>query len=259
MYFETHGLTAPDAPTLVLSSGLGGSAQFWQPQLPALINNYRVIVYDQIGTGRSPANLPSHYSIAHMADELLTLLDRLDVSQCHLIGHALGGLVGLQLAIRRPDMLSSLLLVNAWSSPNPHTLRCFNIRKAILASGKKDIYLQMQSLLLYPPDWIAANHAELSKEEAHHVANFPNQDNLLARIHALSTFDIEAQLGDIATPTMAIANKDDLLVPWQRSQPFANKMPNAELVTMEYGGHASSVTATESFNNILLSHLQTFA
>ena len=53
------------------------------------------------------------------------------------------------------------------------------------------------------------------------------------------------------TPTLALANKDDTLVPWQRSQMLAEAMPNAELSVMEYGGHASSITNTIAFNELL--------
>ncbi|MGK0526680.1 MAG: aminoacrylate hydrolase, partial [Alteromonadales bacterium] len=149
----------------------------------------------------------------------------------------------------------SLVLVNAWSSPNPHTLRCFNIRKALLAAGRKDMYLQLQALLLFPPDWIAANAAQLAEEEAHLLNHFPNEENLLARIGALSTFNIDESLHAITTPTLALANKDDTLVPWQRSQMLAEAMPNAELSVMEYGGHASSITNTIAFNELLRSYL----
>jgi len=133
MYFEVLGVDSPDAQTIVLSSGLGGSANFWQAQLKVLTEHYRVVVYDHLGTGRSPAQLPCDYRIQHMANELLALLDQLDITQCHLMGHALGGLVALEIALQRPEILHSIILINAWSSPNPHTLRCFNIRKSILA------------------------------------------------------------------------------------------------------------------------------
>ena len=190
-----------------------------------------------------------------MADELAALLKKLEVQACHFVGHALGGLVGLELALSKPKLLQSLVLVNAWSSANPHTLRCFNIRKALLAAGRKDMYLQLQALLLFPPDWIAANAAHLAEEEAHLLNHFPNEENLLARIGALSTFNIDESLHAITTPTLALANKDDTLVPWQRSQMLAEAMPNAELSVMEYGGHASSITNTIAFNELLRSYL----
>lgn len=256
MHYEIHGLTSPNAPTIVLSSGLGGAAKFWQPQLADFTQDYRVITYDQYGTNKSVGKLPANYSISDMADELAALLKKLEVQACHFVGHALGGLVGLQLSLSKPDLLQSLVLVNAWSSPNPHTLRCFDIRKALLAANRKDMYLQLQALLLYPPDWIAANARHLEEEEAHLLNHFPNVDNLLARIAALSAFDIDGELPEIKTPTLAVANKDDTLVPWQRSQTLADAMPNAALSVMEYGGHASSITVPSAFNKLVLEYLQ---
>ena len=259
LHYEIHGLTSPDAPTVVFSSGLGGAAKFWQPQLADFTQHYRVITYDQLGTNKSEADLCSEYSILHMADELDVLLKKLEVQQCHFVGHALGGLVGLQLALTQPDLLKSMVLVNAWSSPNPHTLRCFDIRKALLAADRKDIYLQLQALLLFPPDWIAQNAEHLEEEEAQLLNHFPNVNNLLARIGALSTFDIDDKLKGITTPTFALANKDDTLVPWQRSQMLVDRMPNAELSVMEYGGHASSITVPDAFNKLVLEYLQRVA
>ena len=259
LHYEIHGLTSPDAPTVVFSSGLGGAAKFWQPQLADFTQDYRVITYDQLGTNKSVGDLPSNYSISDMANELAALLKKLEVQQCHFVGHALGGLVGLDLGLTQPNLLQSLVLVNAWSSPNPHTQRCFDIRKALLAADRKDMYLQLQALLLFPPDWIAANAQHLDDEEAHLLNHFPNVDNLLARIGALSAFDIDNKLASISIPTLALTNKDDTLVPWQRSKILADAMPNAELSVMEYGGHASSITVPEVFNKLVLEYLKRIA
>ncbi|HEX8595736.1 MAG TPA: pyrimidine utilization protein D [Pseudomonas sp.] len=255
MHYEILGCQAADAPTLVLSSGLGGSARFWTPQLPALSEHYRVVVYDQAGTGRSPASLPEDYSIARMADELAQMLDELDIQHCHFIGHALGGLVGLELALQRPRLLQSMVLINAWSSPNPHSERCFAIRKNLLRDTGPAAYVQAQALFLYPADWIAAHTEQLAEDEAHALANFPDTDNLLRRIAALQAFDIEDRLEQIDTPTLLIANRDDMLVPWQRSQHLAQTLTNARLALLDYGGHASSVSDVEPFNRVLLDYL----
>jgi aminoacrylate hydrolase len=258
MYFEEHGLSGEDTPTLVMSSGLGGSARYWQPQLSALTKDYRVIVYDHLGTGRSSSPLPANYSITHMADELLALLDKLAIKQCHIIGHALGGLVALQIAAQQPQRLLSMVLVNAWGRPNPHSLRCFNIRKAILANCDKNIYLQTQALILYPPDWIVDNIDSLEKEEQHMLENFPNIPNLLARINALCAFNLEQILPSIKVPSLIVANKDDALVPWRCSQQLANQLPHATLELLNYGGHASSVTTPSLFNTLLIEHLSAY-
>jgi len=255
MHYEILGCQAADAPTLVLSSGLGGSARFWAPQLPVLTEQYRVVVYDQAGTGRSPASLAEDYSIASMAGELLEMLDELDIQRCHFIGHALGGLVGLELALQRPQLLQSMVLINAWSSPNPHSERCFAIRKNLLRDTGPAAYVQAQALFLYPADWIAAHSAQLAEDEAHALAHFPETDNLLRRIAALQAFDIEDRLHQIKTPTLLIANRDDMLVPWQRSQHLADKLGGARLALLDYGGHASSVSDVEPFNRELVNYL----
>jgi aminoacrylate hydrolase len=255
MYHEILGRQDANAPTLVLSSGLGGSARFWGPQLPVLIEHYRVVVYDQSGSGRSPATLADDYSIAHMARELLALLDSLDVQRCHFIGHALGGLVGLELALQRPQLLQSQVLINAWSSPNPHSARCFAVRKNLLRDSGPAAYVQAQALFLYPADWIAANSAQLAEDDAHALAHFPEPANLLKRIAALQAFDIEGQLSSIQTSTLLIANRDDMLVPWQRSRHLADTLPLGELALLEYGGHASSVSDPATFNSVLLDYL----
>ncbi|MGI4837680.1 MAG: pyrimidine utilization protein D [Janthinobacterium lividum] len=255
MYHEILGRQDTAAPTLVLSSGLGGSARFWGPQLPVLTDHYRVVVYDQAGSGRSPATLADDYSIADMARELLTLLDGIEVQRCHFIGHALGGLVGLQLALQRPQLLQSQVLINAWSSPNPHSARCFAVRKNLLRDSGPAAYVQAQALFLYPADWIAANSAQLAEDDAHALAHFPEPQNLLKRIAALQGFDVEAHLSAIQTPTLLIANRDDMLVPWQRSQHLADALPNGELALLEYGGHASSVSDPATFNRVLLDYL----
>ncbi len=255
MHYEVHGRLDADAPTLVLSSGLGGAGAFWTPQLPVLTQDYRVLVYDQLGTNKSQAHLPDGYSIESMAVELLELLDSLKIRQCHFIGHALGGLVGLQLALLRPQLLQSQVLINAWSSPNPHSARCFAVRQNLLHDSGPAAYVQAQSLFLYPPDWIAANSEKLARDDAHALAHFPPTANLLRRIKALLAFDIEAELATIQTPTLLIANRDDMLVPWNRSQHMANVLPDARLELLEYGGHASSVSDSEPFNRVLLDYL----
>ncbi|WP_426139920.1 pyrimidine utilization protein D [Pseudomonas sp. DWP3-1-2] len=255
MHYEILGCQAPDTPTLVLSSGLGGSARFWAPQLPALAEHYRVVVYDQAGTGRSPARLAEGYTIANMAGELLEMLDELGIQQCHFMGHALGGLVGLELALQRPNLLQSMVLINAWSSPNPHSDRCFAVRKNLLRDSGPAAYVQAQALFLYPADWIAAHSAQLAEDEAHALAHFPETDNLLRRIAALQAFNVEDRLEQIKTPTLLIANRDDMLVPWQRSQHLADKLYSAQLALLDYGGHASSVSDVEPFNRVVLDYL----
>jgi aminoacrylate hydrolase len=251
MHIEFHGRQDANAPTLVFSSGLGGAAHFWTPQLKELGRDYRIILYDQLGTGRSPALLPENHNIGDMAFGLRALLAAHDVGKYHFVGHALGGLIGLELGLQQAPGLSTLTLMNAWAEASPHTERCFSVRKKLLAGVGPAAYVEAQALFLYPPTWIAEHSERLRAEDSQQVLDFPQVDNLLRRITALLSFSPGERLHTIKLPTLLIANRDDMLVPWTSSQLLAQALPNAHLKVFSYGGHASSVTCAETINKTL--------
>ncbi len=255
LHYEVHG-PSDAAATVLLSSGLGGSAGFWQPQLGALIAaGYRVIAYDQRGTGRSPAALPEAYAIADMARDVIEILDATNTARCHFAGHALGGLVGLQLALDAPSRIASLALVNAWSKPNPHSARCFDARLALLGACGPRAYVEAQPIFLYPAAWAAENAQRVADEVDHAFAHFPGEANMRARISALRAFDVDARLADISAPTLVAAARDDVLVPWTCSQRLADGLRDVTLDFVPHGGHAHCVTEAEDFNRSLLDFL----
>lgn len=259
MYLEVVGQLDAQQ-TLVLSSGLGGSAHFWQPQLAALTPHYRVVLYDQLGTGRSPAELPAGYGIADMTSELFTALDDAGIDDFHLIGHALGGHIGLTMALQQPQRLHSLVIINGWHQLSPHTQRCFSVRRQLLDRIGPAAYVEAQALFLYPPTWIHQHADVLAEEDQRLLAHFPPPDNLRRRLEAVQGFAMsDTDLAQIEAPTLLIANRDDVLVPWTCSQQLEQRLPRARLELMEEGGHASSVTQAERTNALLIEHLTRFS
>ena len=152
--FDVHE-DPSDAATVLLSSGLGGAAGYWTPQIDALRQRYRIVAYDQAGTGRTGGTLAADHSIAAMADEAAGVLDASGTAAAHFVGHALGGLVGLALAQRRSDRLRSLTVVNGWAAAHAHTRRCFDVRLALLEHEGPAAYVKAQPIFLYPADWLA--------------------------------------------------------------------------------------------------------
>ncbi|OEC36801.1 aminoacrylate hydrolase [Pseudomonas cuatrocienegasensis] len=257
MYYEIHGRQEADAPTLLLCSGLGGSAAYWAANLPALVEHFRVICYDQRGTGRSPAELPEGYSIAQMAQELDALLEQLQISTCDFVGHALGGLVGLELARQQPSRIRRLVPINAWAAPNAHSARCFDARIALLSHSGPAAYIDAQPIFLYPPVWLLENAEQVARELAHALQHFPGVANTLRRIGALRAFDISAVLTEIRQPVLVMASRDDTLVPWTQSRQLAEGLPNASLALRDFGGHAFNLTEQAEFDAELLAFLLT--
>ena len=247
--------TREGAPTVLLSSGLGGAAGYWAPQLAALRARYRVITYDQAGTGRAKRALPDTYSIGAMADEVLAILDETATTSCHFVGHALGGLVGLDLARRAPQRLTSLTVVNGWATADEHTKRCFEARLLLLEHAGPAAYVRAQPIFLYPALWLARNAERARSEDAHGLAHFQGEETLRRRIGALLRFDATADLAAIRTPVFVMGARDDVLVPVTKSEELAANLPNAILQIADYGGHAVNVVEPDAFNTALLDFL----
>jgi aminoacrylate hydrolase len=244
-----------DAETVMLSSGLGGAAGYWTAQIDALRQRYRIVAYDQAGTGRTGGTLATDHSIAAMADEALAVLDASGTAAAHFVGHALGGLVGLALAQRRPDRLRSLTVVNGWAAAHGHTRRCFEVRLALLKHEGPAAYVKAQPIFLYPADWLAGNEARTAREEAHGLASFQGADNLKPRIGALLAFDARPGLAAIKLPTLIVAARDDVLVPSVMSEELVAGIAGARLHVAPWGAHAFNVTEPAAFNTLLLDFL----
>lgn len=256
MIYDVHPSGRPGAATVLLSAGLGGAAGYWTPQLTALTARYRVITYDQSGTGRARATaLPAGYAISDMADEVLEILDATSTKSCHFVGHALGGLAGVDLALRHPDRVRSLTVVNGWAKADPHTRRCFEIRVALLESAGPEAYVRAQPIFLYPATWLAANAERMAAEDAHALSGFQGSDNLRRRIEALLRFDATTQLDALKLPVLLSAARDDVLVSCSQSEALAARLPDATLDVAPYGGHGLNVTEPAAFNALLLGFL----
>ncbi|MDB5414088.1 MAG: pyrimidine utilization protein [Rubritepida sp.] len=252
MNFE---VTGSGEAAIVLSAGLGGAAAFWAPQRATLEKHFRVVAFDQRGTGRNAGPLPDGYTIGHMADDVLEVMGQAGIARAHFLGHALGGLVGLELARRHSERLSRMVLVNAWAKADRHSERCFDIRIGILHAQGPDAYVAAQPLFLHTAPYMSQNFERISAEVAHGVAHFQGEENLLKRIGALRAFDARADLAEIMVPTLVAASRDDLLVPWTASQALAEGLPVSELWITPEGGHAFSVEQPEPFNRAMLDFL----
>lgn len=245
----------PGGEVVVLSAGLGGAAAFWAPQVPALEARFRVLHYDHRGTGANREALPASYSIAHMARDVAEILDQAGIARAHILGHALGGLVGLEMARRVPERVGKLVLVNAWAKADRHTARCFDVRLGILDAQGPAAYVAAQPLFLHSAAYASAHHEKILAEIAHGTETFQGEDTLKKRIAALRAFDATADLPRITAPTLVVAAKDDLLVPWTASEALAAGLPNARLWLTDHGAHACTVEDPDAFNPVLTEFL----
>lgn len=252
LYYEEHGSGLP----LILSSGLGGSANYWKPNIAALAEHFRVIAYDHRGTGRSDRTLPDTVTVEDFADDILSLIDALAIPKAHIVGHAAGGVAGLTLALKAPERLDKLVVVNGWLKADPHFLRCFEARLNLLRHAGVEAFLRAQPIFLYPVDWISAHTAALDDELPHQIAAFPGAATMEKRIAALAAFDASEWIQRIDRQVLALVAYDDMLVPSRCARDLADATPVVTPAGMEFGGHACNVTDPDTFNRIVLDFLR---
>ena len=105
-------LVAGQGPPLVLVHGLGGSAANWCELIPLVAERHRVVAPDLPGHGGSEP-LPAVSGLQPFADRVAAVMEREGIDRAPVVGHSLGGLVVLRLALRRPEFVSAIVLAGA--------------------------------------------------------------------------------------------------------------------------------------------------
>lgn len=108
--YQEHGAKA-DGPALVMLHGGLGSGDMFEPILPALTKNRRVLTVDLQGNGRT-ADIDRPFSFEAMADDVAAFIERLELGPADVMGYSLGGGVAFQVAVRHPGSVRRLVLLS---------------------------------------------------------------------------------------------------------------------------------------------------
>lgn len=233
---EIHYEERGQGPPLLLVPGLNGQGAFWAPQVPDLARDFRVVVHDHRGAGRS-THSRIRYSVEQMAGDTLRLMDALGIGAAHLVGHSTGGAIGQVIAQDHPDRLLSLVLSATWPGHDPYFRRLFEARKEILLARGIEAYLRASVLVLAPPWWISANDAAITASHREQLATWPPVEIVASRIDAIVAFDRRDRLDRIRVPTLVIVAADDMVTPRHASEELASRIAGAKLVVLDGGGH----------------------
>ncbi|WP_407305107.1 pyrimidine utilization protein D [Acinetobacter sp.] len=258
MSYKIHRCTENSAAEfLILSSGLGGHASFWKPQIEAFTRYFHVLSYDQQGCHADSALLADEYSITDLAQQLLEIIKLEKIQQFHFIGHAIGGFIGAELAVligTSETKILSLTCINSWDELDPHTRKCFEARLDLLKSAGAEAYVRAQGLFLYPAAWISKNHQHLNSLENIQLEDFPPIHNVMKRIQAARQFKINEQHIQALQHSQLhfIANQDDFLVPVHKSSDLKQIFGHGQLTMLVSGAHASTVIEPELLNKTML-------
>lgn len=243
IYYEEKG----QGPPLMLVPGLAGQGSFWISQVPDFSRDFRTIVHDHRGAGRS-THSPIRYSVEQMADDTLRLMDALEIDAAHLVGHSTGGAIGQVIAIEHPERLQSLVLSATWAGPDPFFRRLFESRRQTLLDSGIEAYLRASVLFQATPRWVSENDEFLTELHAAMAAAYPPVEIVASRIDAIMRHDRRRGLLQIRVPTLVIVARDDMITPPFYSEELAATIPGAKLIVLEGGGHFSPAIQSEPYN-----------
>jgi 3-oxoadipate enol-lactonase len=252
MYYEVHGRGKP----FLLISGLGSDLNGWVLQIPEFAKKYRVIAFDNRGSGRTDAP-DQPYSIAMMAEDTAGLMDALSIEKAHVLGVSMGGYIAQELAIRCPGRVESLILVT--TSVGPYLLKI-----SILQAWARQALREMSPMTFFQimlpfmfNDRSFETPGVLEMAVATIAAHSSTPPHILARqMTACVEHDVRDRIGQINAPTLVLAGKQDPFVPFSLSEELAASIPNARLRVLDGGGHGFNSSMADKFNQAVLEFLE---
>lgn len=237
------------APVVVLSNSLGADRTMWDPQVPALAEQYRVVTYDTRGHGASPVPT-GPYSIDDLVDDLLALLDRVGAERAHVVGLSLGGMTAMRLAARAPGRVGRLAVL-CTSAHIPGTTYA---ERAVQARNQGTASLAPAVVSRWVTPGFAAAHPDVVERLEAMVAGTPDE-GYAACCEALTAMDLRGDLARIAASTLVVSGAQDPALPPEHQQAIADGVANSSLLSITPAAHLANVEQPLQVSGAILGHL----
>ena len=257
IYYDVKGEGEP----ICLIIGWGASSVMWIDQPELLSKTHKVILIDNRGGGRSSKpDIP--YTMKMFVEDIKGVLDHLNITKLHLLGHSMGGMIVQNFALTYPKMLNSLILCCtspfsmvpnilirnpvAWfikTKFTPESIK--NLLSAIFTKKYVDFLFQKSF------DEEIENYQKLIRVAIKYPPNIRGMNNQFSAIKDHNTLN---RLGEIEIPTLIIAGRQDFILPPRHSKILAKYIPNSEFKILE-GGHGLYVEAEKEFHETIIDFL----
>jgi pimeloyl-ACP methyl ester carboxylesterase len=245
-YDDTGG---PGVP-LVLAHGFLMDRTMFDPQVEALRSGFRVITWDQRGHGEAD-DAAEPYDYWDLAEDLAGLLDHLGLERAVVGGMSQGGFISLRLALRHPDRVAGLVLIDSQAGLELEEKRGeYDIMRSVWdEDGPSELMGGMVAAIILgryrgSEAWIARWMARYPKGLGHIYSTLMERD------------DVTGRLGEITAPALVLHGDEDVAIPMERAEILAAGLPGADRVTVVPGGsHASNLTNPEAANRAIAEFL----
>lgn len=237
-----------DGPWVILAHALGADHTLWDATARHLAPRYRVLRYDLRGHGQSDAPIGA-YSMIRLADDVAGLMDALAVPEAHFAGVSVSGMIGQTLALRYPERLLSLTLVDTIDRTPLEAHPMWHERighvEAHGMAGVVDGTLQR---------WLTGPFRAAHPDEAERVRRML----LAAPVHgyvgtalAIMAFDLAGAIARIRCPTLVVAGEEDQSAPPAMARAIAGAIPAARLEILPRAAHLAHIEQAERFHAVL--------
>jgi 3-oxoadipate enol-lactonase len=237
------------APVLVLSNSLGTNLTMWEPQMPALLEQFQVLRYDGRGHGQSTVT-PGPYSIAQLTGDVVALMDYLEIGRAHFCGLSMGGMIGMWLGTHVGRRLDRLVLCNTAAKIgtaegwNARIARVQGEGMAAIVPGVVDVW--------FTRDF--QNYAQLQVGRVRDMLLASPPQGYIANCEAVRDMDQRDAIATVAVPTLVIAGQHDTSTPPEAGRFIADKIAGARFVELN-AAHLSNWEVAQAFTSQLVNFL----
>ena len=233
--------------TIVLGPSLGMTASLWDGVVPALAEHFRVVRFDFPGHGLSPV-ATGQFSIADIADAVITLVDSVGGGPFYYAGISLGGAVGLELALRHPDRMRGLAVICSGAkigAAEGWIERAAEIRASgtgSIVAGSADRWFAPGFFERDPAAGSAALRSLIDVDD----------ESYALCCEALAAFDVTDAVSGIRVKTLCVSGEFDLPTPTEQLQELADAIPGARHVTISGVAHLPALERPDTVAALLL-------
>jgi 3-oxoadipate enol-lactonase len=249
-----YALDGDGPETLVLVNGLADTLDTWVFQMDALLGaGLRVLRFYNRGVGET--DMPEGpYTTAGFAADTKALVDHLGLTDFHLLGVSMGGMIAQQYALAHPEHLRSLTLACTYAAPGPFCSRMFELWADMAPVMGVPAVMRDVTLWAFTVPFFSEQTEMLAEFEADMAAMDQPVGAYLAQLSSIRTHDTTARIGEISVPTLVLAGEEDILIPVSLSRALHEGIPGSTWATTA-GGHACLWESPEPFNAAVLQFL----
>jgi len=238
----------PGAPWIVLANSLAADISMWDRQIPLLAGCFNVLRYDTRGHGRS--DVPDGpYELATLADDLFRVMDSGGVDRATVVGLSLGGMTGLEAAIRRPDRIERLVCCDARADMPAAAVEGWNRRiGSVREGGMSAIADETVDRWLSEP--FRRREPAAAEAVRRMICNTPPA-GYAGCAEAIKKLDLMGRLDAIEVPTHFVVGEDDVAAPVEAMRAMSARVRGSELSIVPGARHLPNIDSQPAFDRLL--------